>query len=307
MSNRTRTSPPPTGSGLDELEELEDDRPDTPLTRQRMVLRWVGLAVFVVILASVFVNLGQWQLRRLDERRANNAVTIAAEQTPIAPYTDYFTRPVADAEQWHRVRITGTFDTENQYVVRYRSNGDDSGYEIVTPLRTDEGTTVLVDRGFIKLAPGKQIPSTAPAPPTGTVVIVGHVRRNENGRTGATVPHQGQIRLINAPKIAETLPYPIADGYIGLITVDPAQSGGFVPVEVPELSDGPHFWYAMQWFMFTVIGVLGVVVFIRSDLRDRRRAAQRAASASVVSGVCGVSGAHVDDEPSAQCDDVVAG
>lgn len=288
MSNRTRTDPPPAEPDLDALSGgpvgsdddggcEDDDRPDAPLTRQRMVLRWVGLAVFVVILASVFVNLGQWQLRRLDERRTNNAVTISAERQPVVPFTDYFTRPVTDADQWHRVTVTGTFDADHQYVVRYRSNGDRSGYEIATPLRTADGTTVLVDRGFVSLAPGTPIPSTAPAPPAGTVTVVGHVRRNENGRTGATTPNQGQVRLINAPKIAETLPYPVADGYIGLITVDPAQSDGFVAVELPELSDGPHFWYAMQWFMFTVIGVLGMIVFVRSDLRDRRLAAQQAA------------------------------
>jgi flagellar biosynthesis/type III secretory pathway M-ring protein FliF/YscJ len=49
-------------------------------------------------------------------------------------------------------------------------------------------------------------------------------------------------------------------------------------VLVPELSDGPHFWYAVQWFMFTGIGVLGVVVFIRGDLRARRENATAVAS-----------------------------
>ena len=43
----------------------------------------------------------------------------------------------------------------------------------------------------------------------------------------------------------------------------PPQPGGFVPVAVPELSSGPHFWYAMQWFMFAGIGIFGIVVFIR--------------------------------------------
>ena len=46
--------------------------------------------------------------------------------------------------------------------------------------------------------------------------------------------------------------------------------GGFQPVALPEISDGPHFWYAVQWFMFTGIGALGVFVFIRGDLRERR-------------------------------------
>ena len=52
---------------------------------------------------------------------------------------------------------------------------------------------------------------------------------------------------------------------------------------MPELTSGPHFWYAMQWFMFAGIGILGIVVFIRSDLRDRRTARDRAAGASEAS------------------------
>ena len=48
---------------------------------------------------------------------------------------------------------------------------------------------------------------------------------------------------------------------------------------MPELTSGPHFWYAMQWFMFAGIGILGIVVFIRGDLRDRRAAKDRLVTA----------------------------
>jgi len=245
---------------------------------RQMVLRWLGLALFAAVLGTVFVNLGQWQLHRLEERRSTNVAIIGAERAPVVPFTEYFTRPITEADQWHRVQIRGTFDAEHQFVVRYRSNGEDSGYEVVTPLRADNGTVVLVDRGFVALAGGAQIPSTAAPPPTGTVTVVGHVRRNENGSSGAVDPAAGQVRLINAPAIARTLPYPIADGYIGLLTIDPPQPAGFVPVQPPELSDGPHFWYAVQWFMFTALGLAGVFVFIRSDLRARRQQRGRPAT-----------------------------
>ena len=75
----------------------------------------------------------------------------------------------------------------------------------------------------------------------------------------------------------------MANGFISAIETTPPQPGGFVPVAVPELTSGPHFWYAMQWFMFAGIGILGIVVFIRSDLRDRRTARDRAASAGEAS------------------------
>jgi cytochrome oxidase assembly protein ShyY1 len=87
------------------------------------------------------------------------------------------------------------------------------------------------------------------------------------------------MRLINSDAIAATLPYPISSGYIGLLTVQPEQQGGFQPIQLPELSEGPHFWYAVQWFMFTAVGVAGIVVFIRGDLRARREEREEASRA----------------------------
>jgi cytochrome oxidase assembly protein ShyY1 len=235
---------------------------------RRLWLRWAGLVVFVVVLGVVFVNLGQWQLDRLEERRARNEATLANADKPVRPMAEVFTGEITDADQWQRVEARGTFDSEHQFVVRYRRNAGAEGYEVVTPLRTSVGV-VLVDRGFVRSNAG-QIPRVAPPPPGGEVTVIGHVRRNEQGRRAATVPVDGQMRLINSDAVAGVLGYPLLDGYIGLLSVTPAQSGEFRPVELPEVSEGPHFWYAMQWFGFTALAVAGIVVFIRGDLKDRR-------------------------------------
>jgi cytochrome oxidase assembly protein ShyY1 len=245
---------------------------------RRLWLRWALLIVFVALLGVAFVSLGNWQLDRLAQRKERNATTITNEQKPVQPYEQVFTHPITDADQWQRVEARGTFDADHQFVVRYRSNGGADGYEVLTPLRTASGA-VLVDRGFIPLERGTRIPSVAPAPPTGEVTVVGHVRRNERGRRAATAPAGNQVRLINSDAIAVTLPYEIESGYIGLLTVQPEQQGGFQPIQLPDLSEGPHFWYAVQWFLFTAIGVAGIVVFIRGDLRARREEREDAVAA----------------------------
>jgi cytochrome oxidase assembly protein ShyY1 len=241
-------------------------------------LRWALLIAFVAVLGVAFVSLGNWQLDRLAQRKERNATTIANEQKPVQPFEQVFTHPITDADQWQRVEARGTFEADHQFVVRYRSNSGVDGYEVVTPLRTASGA-VLVDRGFIPLERGTRIPSVAPAPPAGEVTVVGHVRRSEKGRRAATTPAGNQVRLINSDAIAATLPYEIESGYIGLITIQPEQLGGFQPIQLPELSDGPHFWYAVQWFMFTAVAVAGIVVFIRGDLQARREERGDAAKA----------------------------
>jgi cytochrome oxidase assembly protein ShyY1 len=238
---------------------------------RRLWLRWALLIVFVAILGVVFVNLGSWQLDRLAQRKARNSTTLTNEGRPVRPFTDIFTGEIRDADQWQRVEARGIYDAEHQFLLRYRRNGDAEGYEVVTPLRTAAGV-VLVDRGFVALERGSRIPDAAPPPPEGEVTIVGHVRRNEQGRRAAVTPVGGQMRLINSDAIGATLGYPVLNGYIGLITSTPEQTGGFEAIRLPEISDGPHFWYAVQWFLFTGIAVAGIVVFIRGDLKDRKKA-----------------------------------
>ena len=239
---------------------------------RRLWVRWVLLLVFVVILGTVFVNLGEWQLRRLDERRTRNETTVSNEAKPVRPFTEVFDHPITTADEWQRVEARGTFDGEHQFVVRYRSSGNAPSYSVVTPLRTSAGT-LLVNRGLIPLGQGNQVPRVGPPPPTGEVTVVGHVRANEQGRRGAVQPSGGSVRYINSDALATALPYPVLNGYVGALSVDPPQAGGFRPVELPELGEGPHFWYAVQWFMFAGIAALGVFVFIRGDLRERREAA----------------------------------
>lgn len=236
---------------------------------RRLWKKWVALGLFVVILGVVFVNLGEWQLRRLDERQARNDVILAHEAADPKPYELVFGRPITEADQWQRVRVQGTFDAQ-QFQLRYRFNDSQPGYEVVTPLHTTNGQTVLVDRGFIPVPRGEQIPDALPAPPAGEVTVIGHVRRNEQGKAEAIDPVDNRMRLINSPAIAATLPYPVLDGWIAAIEITPAQQAEFQPLALPEISDGPHFWYAMQWFLFAVIGLSGLFVFIRGDLKERR-------------------------------------
>ncbi len=238
---------------------------------RRLWVRWTLLIVFVALLGTVFVSLGDWQLDRLRQRRERNATTTINESAAIRPAQEVFNHPITEADQWQRVEARGIFDAEHQFVIRYRKNGDADGYEVVTPLRMISGT-LLVDRGFVAVPSGSRIPVTAPAPPSGEVVVVGHVRRDEHGRRSAITPVNGQMRLINSEAIGSALPYPVRNGYLSALAVAPPQGTDLQPIALPELSEGPHFWYAIQWFMFAAFAAAGIVVFIRSDLRARREA-----------------------------------
>ena len=135
-------------------------------------------------------------------------------------------RPIGEADQWKKATATGTFDAEHQFVIRYRNNGGEEGYQVVTPLAN--GLRRAAGRPRLRGLAARRcpIPSTAPAPPAGTVTVEGYVRRNEQGNAGAIQPENGQVRLINSDALQTALPYPVANGYLSVLTVDPPQSGG---------------------------------------------------------------------------------
>lgn len=241
----------------------------TPAPGRPLWPRWVALAVFVITLVVAFVNLGYWQLDRLDQRRERNEAVVVHENAPVLDWSEVFGPVITEGDQWQRVRVTGTFDGEHQFVVRYRSNNGQSGYEILTPLHTEDGRHLLINRGF-GARDGEDFPTTAPPAPTGKVTIVGNVRRNEQGPEHAMIPIDGLVRLVNSDAIAGSLPYPLVNGYLGLLEMTPPQQGVLVPVLPPELTEGNHLSYAVQWFTFSAMAAIGLVVLIRSDLKARR-------------------------------------
>lgn len=129
----------------------------------RLWVRWLAIGVVVACLAVAFVNLGRWQLDRLQQRRDSNGTVVAHESAPVADWTTVFTHPLTDADQWQRVTATGTFDPDHSFVLRYRSANGTTGWQIVTPLRTAAGN-VLVSRGFAARPTDQDFPATAPAP-----------------------------------------------------------------------------------------------------------------------------------------------
>lgn len=237
-----------------------------------MLLRWGALIALVGVLAFVFVQLGEWQLRRLDQRRESNALVLAHSQQDPQPYENVMDKVLTDEDQWQPVTVTGTYTGET-FHVGYRTQGT-TGSEALSVMRAKDGREVLISRGFIPRPQGAPDPDP-PAPPSGEVTVTGYVQRDERGRDDAITPHEFHIRLVNSEAIAEYLGRDLVNGYVAAYESSPADDPMLQPIALPELDEGMHQSYAWQWFSFTLIAVAGVVVLIRADIRDRKKATRR--------------------------------
>lgn len=241
--------------------------------RARRVRRIVLLVVAAVV-AAVCVRLGFWQLGRLDERRAMNAAIergLAEPTVEIAQLLGEATDP--DDLAYRRVTATGTYETGAELVLYGRALDGSPGDHVLTPLTTADGSVVIVDRGWVPYEPNRTVPVGPPAAaPDGSVSVEGVLVPSEPGRAFSADADPSLVRAVNVAEIDASMEaFDLVPAYLLLQTQDPSQDGGLpVPSEIPELTEGPHLSYAIQWFSFATIAVVGCLVLIRRDRREDR-------------------------------------
>jgi cytochrome oxidase assembly protein ShyY1 len=244
----------------------------TSASNARFLLRprWLLSHLLVLVLVVVMVNLGFWQLRRLDDKRERNALIESRMDQPVVPVVDLLA-PGDDAAAIGRARFrevtaTGAYDGEATVVVRNRSQDGLAGAWLVTPLVVDGSTRVGVLRGFVSFAADGEVVE-APAPP-GEVTVEGLVV--DPASFDGTAPRD------LAPLLAgdDVLPglvlaessSPVEPSAADAATADPSS---ILAVPPPELSEGPHLGYAAQWFIFATIAVIGYPLVLRRVVARR--------------------------------------
>jgi cytochrome oxidase assembly protein ShyY1 len=245
--------------------------------------RWIAFTVLVGMLVVAMVGLGAWQLQRLGERRDRNEQVVERGSPPARPLADVLpagsTFTDATEARWYLVDVEGTFDGAQEVRIRNRSQQGIPGEHVVTPLVLDDGTAVLVNRGFV---PTNRGAAAVPPPPAGRVIVEGRVRTTQTrGSFGPQDPADGRLTTlsrVDVARIGQQLPYEVAPVYLELTS--PLPSGGLpAPVPAPELGDGPHLSYAGQWFLFAACAVAGWFFLARRSVKDEQRRAKRPAPA----------------------------
>ena len=233
--------------------------------------KWLIPTLLVFAGTALCIRLGIWQLDRLEQRRAFNTQFESARTQPVLDLNQE--QPVNIPEmEWRPVNVTGEYDFENQVAVRNQYYGNEYGYHLLTPLSFD-GQAVLVDRGWIP-AEGNAAPSDwRKYDEEGTVDVSGQIRLGQGkpaiGGVADPLSENGaKLEVWNnadVTRIADQMPYPILPVYIQP-EADAADTEPPIPFQPDiELTEGPHFGYALQWFTFATILFLGYPFFLQKQ------------------------------------------
>lgn len=230
--------------------------------------RWILAIAVGLFLAAAFVWLGLWQLSRLEERQTYNATVAARVDSEPRALEDLLGEfgddPGALVDR--NAIVEGRYVNADEFYSVGRNYDGLTGTLVMTPLLLGDGSTMIVVRGLVPVGtPGP--PAVGYETPSGIVTLTGRLDDGEEPlRIGEPPPEDGVLRQISRVDLAyvntwydgEVLPY-------NLILEDqtPAQSGES-PIAVPpsELTEGSHLGYAVQWFAFAVIAVVGITALV---------------------------------------------
>lgn len=239
--------------------------------------RWVALLVVAVVVAAVCARLGVWQLHRLDERAAENAVVernLGGPPVPVTAVTAVGRQP-APGDEWRSVQLRGTYRADEQLLLRYQTRDQLRGVDVLVPLELADGSLVLVDRGFLESPAGTPDLAEVPAPPAGTVEVGGWLRLDSTADDEGVLPQDGTVRAVSTAVLADSVGGPLRGGWVQARTESPAGAGDLVGPAEPDTGSGPHLFYALQWFLFGLLALLAYAWFGWEEAHPARRRGSR--------------------------------
>jgi cytochrome oxidase assembly protein ShyY1 len=246
----------------------------------------IALALMAVIVALGCVALGRWQWHRYQDKHDRKQLVERNYDAAAVPLRDLLPGPDATLDpglQWRPVRTVGRYDTQATTLVRNRPSdlgggGPTYGYEVLVPLVLDDGSALLVDRGWLPngttgSTPGRA-PDTVPVPPAGQVEVVVRLRPGEPRRSEQAP--QGQVGSIALDQVAALTGQRLYRAYGVLVSESPAPSSAPAALGRPELDggEGVNASYAVQWVVFALLALGFPFWYVR-----RQRALAEGASA----------------------------
>lgn len=225
----------------------------------------IALHVLVLAIVVVLVSLGAWQVDRLgqaSERAAAIEERLAApavEATALLTGLSLEDEEALAALEFRPATATGVWQPQDEVLQRGRSHVNGAGYGVLTPLRLEDGSTLLVRRGTVPFDNDLEPPVPAAAPAEGTVTVTGTLERSVPQPTSAFTqrdPAEGELDVVfnaDLDRIGPQLEQPVLPMVLRLEQPVPAGDGLPVPSPAPEADRGPHLSYAVQWFSFAAI------------------------------------------------------
>ena len=212
---------------------------------------WIFSHGFAASVILVFVVLGLWQLDRLGERRVGNQVV----ESRVSQTVVLNAEPEGEDLDYQAVLVPARFLEPDLVRIGNRSQGGVAGEYVVAVVELADGSRMAVNRGFVPLGDSAALDPV----PEGPVELEGWLRNSvDRGSFGATDTGEGRLLpRLDTERVADRFEGPLAAVWLQLAPDGTSGLASFPdPVPLPPIDEGPHLSYAVQWFIFAVLGSL---------------------------------------------------
>lgn len=217
-------------------------------------------------MAAGCVRLGIWQVSRLHQRRARNTL-IASRLDSTEVDIRALPRDSALAK-FRRARVVGTPDYAHELIYAARSHRGSPGVNLLTPVRiAGTDTAVIVDRGWVYAPDAATVDQVRWREPDTS--FSGFVEEFPSAAGNAFALRPNVISRLGYDVVSRALPYPVAPVYLAMLGDSVMRPDKIARLTVPPLDEGPHLSYAIQWFAFAAVALIGAAVVITQSRRAR--------------------------------------
>ncbi len=229
-----------------------------------VTLRFNGKVLLLgVLLLPLLLRLGFWQLERADEKRNLQSYIAQQQSLPLVPSPDL--QSLDNSWRYRQVSLTGHLDRQRYWFIDNKIHQAQVGYEVVVPLLTEQGITVLVNLGWVKAPPRReQLPVIDL--PENQISLRGRFYQPQPNRLVRNLESQQQVDG-SWPRRVQQLQHQQAEAELGMalfaeqLQLSPEDPAAFV-VQWRDINVSPakHMGYAVQWFAMALVLVIALLV-----------------------------------------------
>lgn len=211
-------------------------------------LKRIFIWILTLLLVALCLFAGRWQLSKgLKIAERNQQISLKEKLPPIVnPET---IDPVTD--QWRLLKLKGEFLSEYRLMKNQYQDGQ-FGFHVLQKFNSNTLGEILVDRGWVKAGMDAKTAPVVPPVKLKEEEVTLRIRSeflhtSLSGKFFALPVKTIKLKEVYFDQIAGDINSPLS------------------AIDLPELSTGPHFAYAFQWFLFALLILIGKFIFDRKS------------------------------------------